>query len=392
MDNSQKIEQIIRGMTKFNSDTREILDSVKERMDNIFDKEYYVNPDPVVVKTLEDRIEDIIEEYPDYQVSSVVAYKAFLKNGDTIEVNNSLNNGEVFINGKLATGNYSYTGNDTELIDVIVFETGYYSDKKAGGIKLNAAPTYYPFEIIIRSLNILPEIEQSYYLYAEKITTYAFNLAVQPRAARTIKTDGTNGFTQLISPTIQEISSNCEQFTRNAVIKNNKYIETIKLPNCKTIDGGDVGMFAYCTNLRNWEFGKLTTVASTEAGQLEWVMFNGTHTVYIPETVKNINGIICAGNVNLILDCNKAKSIYSRWCYSAPTNLTMAKNWDASINIAVAAKNWTKDRFIELFNDLVPCTPDSGSRELTIPSAIFDSLTEEEYAIAENKGWIVGGA
>lgn len=391
MNNSQKIEQIIRGMTRFNSETREILDSVKERMDNIFDKEYYVNPDPVVVKTLEDKIEEIIEEYPDYQTSSVVAYKAFLKNGDTIEVNNSLNNGEVFINGKLAAGNYTYTGNDTELIDVIVFETGYYSDKRAGGIKLNAAPTYYPFEIIIRSLNLLPEIEQSYYLYAEKITTYAFNLPIRPCAARTIKADGTNNFTQMVSPVIQEVSSNCEKFTYDTGIKSNIYIETIKLPNCKTLDGGDKGLFLGCTNLRNWEFGELITVNSTP-GDSKWVMFNGTHTVYIPETVKNINGTICLGNVNLILDCNRAKIIYSRWCGSAPTNLMIAKNWDASINIAVAAKNWTKDRFIELFNDLVPCTTDGGSRELTIPSAIFDSLTEEEYAIAENKGWIVGGA
>jgi hypothetical protein len=377
-------------MTKFNSETREILDSVKERMDSIFDKEYYVNPDPVVVKTLEDRIEDIIKEYPDYQDSSVVAYKAFLKKGDTVEVNNSLNNGEVFINGKLTTGNYTYMGNDTELIDVVVFETGYYSDKAAWGIKLNTTPTYYPFEIIIRSLNLLPEVEQNYYLFAEKITTYAFNLAVYPRIARIIKADGTNDFTQKISVPVQEISSNCDQFTTS--FKGNAYIETIKLPNCKILSGNDRGIFYNCTNLRNWEFGKLTTIKNSTVANMGYIMFSGTHTVYIPETVNTISGVICYNNGNLILDCNKATSIYDGWCNSAPTNFTMAKNWDASINIAVAAKKWSKDRFIELFEDLVPLSEMFTSRELTIPAAIFDSLTEEEYAIAEDKGWVLGGA
>lgn len=217
-------------------------------------------------------------------------------------------------------------------------------------------------------------------------------MPVRPISARIIKADGTSGFTQIVSPTIQEISSNCDYFSGGSGIKGNAYIETIKLPNCKTIDGRDYGIFFGCTNLRNWEFGKLTTISNTKVADTRYLMFSSTHTVYIPETVNTINGIICFNNTNIILDCNKATSIYSGWCHSAPINFIMAKNWDASINIAVAAKNWTKDRFIELFNDLVPCTPDSGSRELTIPSAIFDSLTEEEYAIAEDKGWIVGGA
>jgi hypothetical protein len=29
---------------------------------------------------------------------------------------------------------------------------------------------------------------------------------------------------------------------------------------------------------------------------------------------------------------------------------------------------------------------------ITIPKAIYDILTEEEFAIARNKGWSVGGA
>ena len=352
---------------------------------------------PYIIKTLEDRIEDIIKEYPNYQTSSVVAYKAFLKNGDTIEVNNSSNNGEVFINGKLATGNYTYMGNDIELIDVVVFETGYYSDKRAGGIKLNATPTYYPFEIIIKSLNILPEIEQSYYLYAEKIMTYAFNLPVQPRAARIIKADGTDSFTQIVSPVIQEVSSNCEFFSINSGFKSNPYIETIKLPNCKTLDGRDYGMFAYCTNLRNWEFGELTTVKSTSAGQPQWIMFNGTHTVYIPETVKVISGIICCNNKSIRLDCNRATNIDSKWCSGAPANLTMADDWRATINIAVAAKNWTTEQFMDFAeNKLARIEPDGGvssARFLTIPVSKASQLEELGfYTICEAKGWAVDEA
>lgn len=387
MDNSQKIEQIIRGMTRFNSETREILDSVKERMDNIFDKEYYVNPDPVVVKTLEDRIEDIIEEYPDYQVSSVVAYKAFLKNGDTIEVNNSSNNGEVFINGKMTTGNYTYMGNDTELIDVVVFETGYYSDKRAGGIKLNTTPTYYPFEIIIRSLNLLPDVEQNYYLYADRIYTYKFNLPVQPKSARVMKSCGFSNLEQKISIVAQEIYSDCDYY-KTAVFTGNAHINKVSLPNC--VEVNNQYAFQNCFNITTWEWGKLKTIVG---GNISNIPFRGVNTVVIPNTVESITkGAICQNNITIRLECNNATTIISNWCSMSPTNFYMVDDWDASINIAVAASNWNKDRFIELFNDLVPCTPDSGSRELTIPSAIFDSLTEEEYAIAEDKGWIVGGA
>ena len=78
----------------------------------------------------------------------------------------------------------------------------------------------------------------------------------------------------------------------------------------------------------------------------------------------------------------------------------MAKDWQASINIAIAAKNHTKDWFIDLFTNYLhkfePEEIDGGilldSRDITIPLAIFNELTDDEIAIAENKGWTVGGA
>ena len=71
----------------------------------------------------------------------------------------------------------------------------------------------------------------------------------------------------------------------------------------------------------------------------------------------------------------------------------MAKDWQASINIAIAAQNHTKDWFIDLFtNYLHDFSGTSTTKELTIPVGIFNELSDEEIDIAENKGWTVGGA
>lgn len=116
--------------------------------------------------------------------------------------------------------------------------------------------------------------------------------------------------------------------------------------------------------------------------------------VIIPSSVITIVSSIVANNNNITLNCNRATSISSGWCYNTPTvNFTMCDDWQASINIAVAAKNHTKDWFIDLFqNKLHDFSGEGITREITIPLAIFNELTTEERAIAENKNWILGGA
>lgn len=336
---------------------------------------------PYIMKTLEQEIADIIKENPDYQSASCVGYRAYLKKGDIVGIKSTYNNGEWFINGKRVEANYSYNGSGTELVSVVGFDTKYYP------VTLGATPSYFPYEIYIKNIGKVPEVSQYYYLYASKITTYNFTLAYTPRGCRTLIANGTNTYTQIVPVTVQEIYSNCEQLTKSIAIK--VYTKKVSLPECKEIVGADI---LRDLSVTNWEFGKLNKIQCTGTT----TMFYCSHTVYIPDTVKYISGKICQANTNVKLECNKATSISDNWCVSAPTNFSMAKNWDCSINIAVAAKNWTKDRFLELFEDLVPVditgVGAAYARELTIPAAIYDELTEEEYAIAEDKGWILGGA
>ena len=113
--------------------------------------------------------------------------------------------------------------------------------------------------------------------------------------------------------------------------------------------------------------------------------------------------VVCSGNKTITLNCNRADNIAPEWCYNTPyVNFTMCEDWRASINIAVAAKNHTKDWFIDLFRNKLydhSITTDTGdggmivsAGEITIPLAIFNALTDDELAIAENKNWTVGGA
>lgn len=161
-------------------------------------KKYEPAHTPVVTKTLEEDYNAILAEYPDYTYSSAIGYRVFLKKGDVIEVESHYNNGEVFINCERVTSNYSCRTEGIEDVRVWVFESGIYiKDVPASPPVLGASPDYYPYEIHIRKVPTgrLPEVAQEYYLYANKITTYDFDLPVAPRGCRVLIANGTNDFT-----------------------------------------------------------------------------------------------------------------------------------------------------------------------------------------------------
>lgn len=343
---------------------------------------------PYTMKTLEQEIADIIKENPDYQSASCVGYRAYLKKGDIVGIASKYNNGEWFINGKRVEANYSYNGSGTELVSVVGFDTKHYP------VTLGATPSYYPYEIYIKNIGLEPEVASNYYLYANKITTYGFILPYNPRGCRVLVANGTTTFSQKIPMAVQEVSSNCESFSNFTGFNKNGYVNKISLPNCREISVVNSTPFVDNSGIKTWEFGKLQKLSAT--GNTCYI-FNVVNTVLIPNTVKIMSQNVCRNITTLRLECNEATSIDNNWYKdTAPTNFSMAKNWNASINIAKAAGNWTKDRFLELFEDLVPVditgVGAAYARELTIPAAIYDELTEEEYAIAEDKGWILGGA
>jgi hypothetical protein len=347
---------------------------------------------PVIVDSLEREYAKIVTEYPDYLFSSAVGYRAFLKKDDLIGVTSVYNNGEVFINGKRVTKNYSYNGDGVELVSVWVFESGVY-DKSVPAKQpiLGATPSYYPFEISIKNYGQVPEVAQSYYLYAEKISTYGFDLEVQPRGCRVLIANGINNFTQKVPLTIQEVYSSCDIFTTLS-LNNNIYVKKVSLPECKELGSSTSGIFTKCTNITNWEFGKLTKIVGGTNSSA--VTFSGVNTVLIPNTVKTIEGWICSGNKTIRLECNNATSIKPQWCQTKPTNFSMAKDWDATVDIATAASGWNKEQFRDLFENYLVDNSNGGDptvlRTITVPAAIFETLTDEGIIdIALNKGWMI---
>lgn len=352
--------------------------------------EYEVVHTPVVTKTLEQEYEDIVAAYPKYKTCSAIGYSAVLHKNDLIGVTSKYNCGEFYLNGERVTSNYAYRGDGCEHINVWVFETIYNPDFFTLPPVLGDSPSYVPYEVSIKNIGQSPEVSQSYYLYADKITVYNFSLPYSAKGCRVLVAKGTTNFNQALPITVQEVYSDCEKLTKNIGAKN--HTKKVSLPECTEIAGDAILRDLIVTN---WEFGKLKKIQTTGST----AMFYSSHTVYIPGTVEYIIGRLCTGNTNIRLECNEAKSISDDWCIGAPANFTMAKDWYASVNIAVAAKSWTKDRFLDLFeNYLVDLTPvgDDGliftQSEITIPQTIYDVLTDEEFALAEDKGWIVGGA
>lgn len=113
--------------------------------------------------------------------------------------------------------------------------------------------------------------------------------------------------------------------------------------------------------------------------------------VIIPNSVRVIGTHVCSLNDTITLNCNRA-TINSSWCISAPkTNFTMCSDWQASINIAVAAKNRPIDWFIDLFTNKLADMTGQDAPQINIPLAIFEALSPEQLAIAQNKNWTVTG-
>lgn len=381
-------------MTKFNSETREILDSVKERMDKFLNHHYHVNENPIVLKTLEQEYEDILATNGDYEYVSAVGYRAILKNGDTVKATvNSGNSGHFFLNGERMTADYTYTGDGCEMVSVWVFET--VGSAIVIPPTLNDTPSFTPYEINIKNIAQVPVIATQYYAYSSTIKTYNFVLSSAPSGVKVLIANGQTDFRQKLSGVEREIYSDCSSLnSNNTVLRGLSKLVKFSAPNLTNIWGyGD--SLSGLTSIETWDFEKLRSIENSHGSAY---LISGK-TMVIPETVKTLKGRIVGSVTTLILKCNDANSIDNIWCGTAPTNFSMVKDWKSSINIAVAAKNWGKEKFIDLFeNYLVDLSVvgDDGSiyaeREITIPQAIYDVLTDEEFAIAETKGWIVGGA
>lgn len=352
--------------------------------------EVYHNP--MNMKSLEQEYEDLIIENENLIYSSAIGYTAILKDGDTIKVTEP-NKGTFYINGSVATNDYTYTGNGYEVVNVWAFEG------KDGNILLYPnlvdTPTFNITELDVRNIAQTPVVGDGYKNYA--MTIKAYNFEISGLATRKLISNGTNCFNQRsVSTLTEEVESDCTVFNLSYAegFKNKTNLKKVILPNLIKIEANNpFGFLCGCNNDElEIYYPELKTINGYTSNQTSQLPFTNVKNVIIPSKVTTITDCICYGNSTIILNCNKAQSISSNWCSSTPTvNFTMCDDWQASINIAVAAKNHTIDWFIDLFTNKLADMTGQDTRQLNIPLAIFEALSPEQLAIAQNKNWTVTG-
>lgn len=368
-------------------------------------RQYEISHTPLTVKSLEQEYEELIGKGASEYVSAV-GYTALLRNGDTIVVT-SPNAGDYYINSELVEKDYTYTGDGIELVHVWVFEGQ--EGQLIHPPSLNDEPTFYVPEINIKNIGQTPTVNSKYYLYANTIKTYNFTLSSTPLAAEKIEYKGVNTITAGIfcSANVKYFESDCTVFNHSSAspLGNKTQLEKAIFPELTSIGAAFDNTHLFMTLCSNKKleiyFPKLESIANNNNSAR--VPFKNVYKVELPESVTYIGNYAFSGNAIIILNCNKATTINSNWCCTTPTvNFLISADWQADINIAVAAANHTKDWFVDLFANYLhdfaaDSVPDGEAgetfmKEIVIPTAILDSLTEDELALAESKNWIVGGA
>ena len=364
-------------------------------------KQVEVAHTPVAMKSLEQEYKDIVGEEMDpgtdgdtLAYMSAIGYTAILKNGDTIKVTEP-NKGIFYINGTERTTDYTYSGDGYEVVNVWVFEDNY-------SLELNDEPTFSINELNVKNIATAPVVGNNYKNNTLIIKSY--NLNVCGTGTKKLVTNGSETFnlnTNNSFTLLEEVESDCITFPgsgQSSPLYNKTNLKKVVFPNLQTIQGGNssggVTFLAGCSNVKlEIYFPKLRTISNHNGSTKTNGAFGSVKNVTLPPSVISVGGNNFSNNQTITLNCNKA-SFNTNWCIDVPkVNFTMCEDWQASINIAVAAKNHTLDWFIDLFtNKLAEVTP--GSKEINIPIAIYDAMSdsEEDYiAIAENKGWIIGG-
>ena len=335
---------------------------------------------PMNMKSLEQEYEYLTTEDNNLAYVSAIGYTAILKNGDTIKVTEP-NKGTFYINGSVVTNDYTYSGNGYEVVNVWVFENN-------DAPELNDAPTFNISELDVRNIAQTPVVSDSYKNYA--LTLKAYNFEISGLAPRKLISNGTETFNQkTVSSVVEEVESDCVVYGTNSVLAKKNTLKKANFPELIKIDAGYMSFLNSCTSpdLEIY-YPKLKIIQ----GYKDQSPFYKVENVIIPSTVKTITSIICSANKTITLNCNKADSISSEWCLITPSvNFTMCDDWQASINIAVAAKNHTIDWFINLFTNKLADMTGQDAPQINIPLAIFEALSPEQLAIAQNKNWTVTG-
>lgn len=254
---------------------------------------------------------------------------------------------------------------------------------------MNDAPTFNIPELDVRNIATTPVVGNTYKNYASTIRAY--NFTISGSATRKLISKGTESFNQTsIASTIEEVESDCTTYDIfRAGMHNHRTLKKVVFNNLTQITSQQGNFVNGCTNP---DLEIVFPNIKTLNGNPNISLFDSVCNVVIPKSAVRLTSRICHNNQTITLNCNKA-IIDSIWCGSAPTiNFTMCDDWQASINIAIAAANHTIDWFIDLFTNKLADMTGQDAPQINIPLAIFEALSPEQLTIAQNKNWTVTGS
>lgn len=323
-----------------------------------------------------------------FSTLSAVGLFAILKEGDTVTTQDEY----LFINGIEEQSDYSFNGTNSqggvEFVKIWYFE----NEGSLSLQKLDMTVT----NIIEKTISATPVLSADFYDYVSEIE-YDTAPAAIPMAVRKQRNMAGGTFSDKVSTSVEEYESNCVTLPNinTGNLKNYLRLKKVSFPCLTTISGGaSDGFFKGCTSLTEFYFPMLETIAGVTSNAS--APFNGVPKVVIPESVQTIGAKAFYSNGEIVLNCKKAQSINANFCVTTPSqSFTMCPNWEASINIAVAAKNWAPEKFgipsdpndmSYLYNLLKDYgnTWVEDAHEITIPDEYYTNELKEYY---KNKNW-----
>lgn len=381
----------------------EFIASQMEELSTLRNRVYGYSHEDFAVENLESVYDAIteadrtLEEPAGLSAASAVGFTALLKTGDSIYTQGNI----LYINGTLCEGmtsddeaGYTFTGEDgEEFVNVWYFGNG--------SLSLNKAINFNVFDIIITKLSDEISIDTSYYDYADYVHVKGGFVLSSVKSVKTLHNSQDNANRTKIGYSLKTLIEDSENinFVSNILSSNAKStIQKIVLSNvtnANTLVYNNPTAFQGCTNAEI-VMPNLVSIGSAPVGNcnLSGCAVNGVKKFTLPETVTNVTyGSI--GNVGTLIVKTTNAAYAEGWVNTGATPPSVFiidvadGTFESSINLSIAAKNWDKDDFVDFFTDKLKDISEDV-KTLKIPSTIYDALTDEEFEIAEDKGWTIG--
>lgn len=357
-------------------------------LDTLANRVYGYTHEAIVTDDLEKDYQDIITANPDLENVSAVGLLAILSDGNTVTAQGN----RMFINGEEEQSDYSFSGensqNGIEVVKIWYFQNG------ESQLTLQESFDYDPFVLWLKNksnVNISDDYLNTQTVIVEGSSTVPANSLIK-------KIEYPGNTTGIVIPaSAKSVKSNMTTLALNVFV-NKTSLQEVILPELTVIAGNVWGNnnngFMGCSSLKKISFPKLQRV---EDG-VDWsYAFGLVISVELPESVEYVGRYAFANNQSIVLNCPEAE-FNDLWCYRAPNSFTMCSDWAASINIKIAAANWSMQNFIDLMiNQLRDMTLTEETRTLTIPSAMLTAMQADTDGLAAieaatDKGWTIGGA